>query len=266
MPPLFSIVTVCLNAGTGLRRTVESVLSQQCGDFELLIKDGGSTDGSIDDLPRDARIRIIRSPDQGIFDAMNHALDFVTGSFVHFLNAADLFLDDTVLRDVAAEIRRSEDTEFFYGDVICLGFNREFVRYPEHLSRYFLYTHMLCHQGWFVARATYLRLGKFKTESKIGGDQVFLYDAILGARIRYRHVARFTVRYDVRGISSNVAVQQHSKAFRNNARRKYYPGWERNLYAVLWGIRMAVRDVLTLPPLLRMFRWTQRQLHGGLEH
>ena len=55
----FSIITVCLNAGNDLSETVASVLSQTETDYELLIKDGGSTDGSLEKLPSDSHIRLV---------------------------------------------------------------------------------------------------------------------------------------------------------------------------------------------------------------
>jgi len=263
MTPLFSVITVSLNAGIALRQTVESALHQSCGDFELLVKDGGSKDGSLDLVPNDPRVRIVTAPDRGIFDAMNQALDLCTGRFIHFLNAADFYVDDRVLEDVAAEIGAAPETEFFYGDVIFPGFSREYIRYPSRLSRYFLHAHMLCHQGWFVSRQAYLRLGKFKLGAKSGGDQVFLYDAILGERMAYRHIPRFIARYDVHGFSSSLAVQAQSHNFRHAIRCKYYPAWERCLYRGVWRARSAARAVLSMPPFLHVFRRLQKLRFGG---
>lgn len=254
MSPLFSIVTVCLNAGEALRRTVESVLAQKFEDFEYLIKDGGSTDGSLDSLPSDPRIRIVRSRDHGIFDAMNQALDAAAGRYVHFLNAGDLFVDNKVLVDVQTQIARSPDTEFFYGDVIFPGCHRKHVCYPNRLSRNFLFSRMLCHQGWFVLRKLYLKVGKFKLGAQIGCDQVFLYDAILGAGAAYKHVFRFVVRYDVHGVSSSRSLKVQSAGFREASRRHYYPAWERGVYRTIWRLRLFLRACLSLPPFLALFQ------------
>jgi len=60
----FSIVVVCLNPGNKLRPTIKSVLCQQYGNYEIIIKDGGSTDGSLDTLPADSRIRIFKGKRQ----------------------------------------------------------------------------------------------------------------------------------------------------------------------------------------------------------
>jgi len=93
----FSIVVVCLNPGEKLLKTVQSVLNQKYGNYEIVVKDGGSTDGSLEQLPADSRIRVYTRPDSGIYDAMNQAMSYVTGQFVQFLNCGDLLHDDMVL-------------------------------------------------------------------------------------------------------------------------------------------------------------------------
>ena len=70
----FSIVVVCLNPGEKLLKTVQSVLNQKYGNYEIVVKDGGSTDGSLEQLPADSRIRVYTRPDCGIYDAMNQAM------------------------------------------------------------------------------------------------------------------------------------------------------------------------------------------------
>ena len=102
----FSIVVVCLNPGEKLLKTVQSVLNQKYGNYEIVVKDGGSTDGSLEQLPADSRIRVYTRPDSGIYDAMNQAMSYVTGQFVQFLNCGDLLHDDMVLERLAAVIER----------------------------------------------------------------------------------------------------------------------------------------------------------------
>ena len=71
----FSIITVCLNAGQDLLDTVQSTLGQTYENFEIIVKDGGSRDGSMEKLPADPRIRVVTRKDTGIYDAMNQAVD-----------------------------------------------------------------------------------------------------------------------------------------------------------------------------------------------
>ena len=102
----FSIVVVCLNAGNKLKMTVESILAQTYGDYEIIVKDGMSSDGCLDDLPEDKRIRVFQEKDRGIYDGMNQAVERAGGEYIYFLNCGDFFYDKDVLRRVEAEMRR----------------------------------------------------------------------------------------------------------------------------------------------------------------
>ena len=123
----FSIIVVCLNAGEKLRETIESILRQTEQDYEIIIKDGGSTDeitrtcldnyrrGEKTDLAEDAthfgqdlshsgQIRVYCSKDTGIYDAMNQAVQYVRGDYVLFLNCGDRFFDNEVLAQTKEQI------------------------------------------------------------------------------------------------------------------------------------------------------------------
>lgn len=115
MEPFFSIIIVCFQAGIELEKTVESVLSQTETDFEIIVKDGGSTDGAPGRLPKDARIRLFCGKDGGIYDAMNQAADKVRGRFVLFLNCGDYLYDNAVL----AGVRKAAESE--NGGKPCAG-------------------------------------------------------------------------------------------------------------------------------------------------
>ncbi len=116
----FSIIVVCLNAGERLRRTVESIRRQTEQDYEIVIKDGISTDETttqfLDALEQagesDPRLRVYRQEkDTGIYDAMNQAVEYAGGEYILFLNCGDSFYDDQVLAKVREQIEGRRDTE-----------------------------------------------------------------------------------------------------------------------------------------------------------
>ena len=84
----FTIVTVAYNAGEKLLKTVEDTLKQTYDDFEIIVKDGGSSDGSLEPVRKleSEKIKIFSGKDNGIYDAMNIAVKAATGDYVIFLN------------------------------------------------------------------------------------------------------------------------------------------------------------------------------------
>ncbi|MFR5296339.1 MAG: glycosyltransferase [Clostridium sp.] len=100
------MVVARLNAGRKLLPTVQSALDQRYEIMRSSAKDGGSSDGSLEQLPADSRIKVSVKPDKGIYDGMNQALEQVTGQYVLFLNCGDHFHDSRVLARMADVIER----------------------------------------------------------------------------------------------------------------------------------------------------------------
>lgn len=108
---LFSVVVVALNPGEKWRGTLQSIFAQKYNDFEIIYKDGRSRDGSWEALlaeyGADSRLRSFQEADKSIYDAMNQALDQVSGKYVLFLNCGDFFYDDRVLERTAEVIAKA---------------------------------------------------------------------------------------------------------------------------------------------------------------
>jgi glycosyltransferase involved in cell wall biosynthesis len=102
----FSIAVPSLDQGRYLSACLDSVAAQRDADFEVLIADGGSTDGSLeiiaDRMRSDARLRLVSTGDHGHADAINRALARASGDVLAFLNADDIYLSPDVLSTVAA--------------------------------------------------------------------------------------------------------------------------------------------------------------------
>lgn len=104
MEPLFSVITVTWNAASVISPTLRSVAEQSFTDYEYLVIDGASSDATLD-LVRRANIlntRIFSEPDNGLYDAMNKAIDRALGRYLIFLNAGDSFASSGVLKRLAA--------------------------------------------------------------------------------------------------------------------------------------------------------------------
>ena len=263
---LISIITVCLNAGSDLALTVNSVLGQSWRGFEYIIKDGLSDDGSIEQLPCDKRIRVIRKKDDGIFDAMSQALSFGSGKYTCFLNAGDVFYDTDVLKDVAASMEANPLIDFFYTDVVKLHSRAKYIYSPDSLSRYFLYTQMLCHQTWFVSREMQLKNGGYETNHKLGADYRMLLKLMLKDQIQYKRIPCFGVIYKGGGLSTDPALLEESEIWRQEIRDEYFSKKEKyyiNLKYTVWKLtKMLLYDHLLYRAIRTWRAWRAKRKHS----
>lgn len=186
-PPVFSIITVCLNAGDSLLDTIGSVLMQKFTDYNLIIKDGGSLDKSFDSIQDDIRIIKIQRNDNGIYDAMNQALEKATGQYVIFLNSGDLFYSNSVLGSFYDAIIYNNFPGLIYCDYTTTGLG-EYVQSPNKLTNFFLFRTMLCHQVCVVKRNYYNSVGYFDTSLHVEGDYDFLLRLIILNKVRHIHI------------------------------------------------------------------------------
>jgi glycosyltransferase involved in cell wall biosynthesis len=244
--PLFSIITVCLNAGPSLRATNDSVREQISGNFEHIVKDGGSKDDSVKELEMISRTgvaTVISRQDSGIYDAMNQALEVTRGKYVLFLNAGDTFYAPDVLLTLAPFCVGADGPSLVYTDHVTNG-KKKRVRSPPTLSRFFLYRTMLCHQVCFIRRKCFDELGGFDTALNIEGDFDFLVRLMLRPGARSQYVPIIGISSLGGGISSQPGMFPLMDREVTTVRKKYFHGTERLAWAALY--------VCTLPRLRRM--------------
>ncbi len=153
--PTLSIVTVVFNAKTELEQTLHHLQHQTFKDFELIIIDGGSTDGTCDVIKSYQHLVsfFVSEPDNGIYDAMNKGIRHATGDWITFLNAGDYYVDSDRLDYVFNAIQSQH--HFVYADMFLLTESGEKVRYlaAETLTRSSIAKGMIaCHQAMFVKR------------------------------------------------------------------------------------------------------------------
>ena len=186
-----SVVTVSFNAERTIATTIESVAAQDWPDFEHIIMDGGSSDGTaaVAERLRHDRLRFISEPDEGMYDAMNKGLRLATGDYVGFLNADDFLAAPDALRVVAAEAARGADC--IMGDTLLLdsdgrptgyiysarGFRPWWVKIGA----------MPPHPSFYARRELLLAAGGFGMGFAIAAD----FDLI--ARLILNHQASWTV-------------------------------------------------------------------------
>ncbi|MDL2267236.1 glycosyltransferase [Desulfovibrio sp. OttesenSCG-928-G15] len=215
----FTIISSVLNSGPSLKDTVHSVFTQTYSNFEHIIQDGCSSDGSTDFLRAmaDERLRVFQEKDSGIYDAWNKALEKAEGDWAIFLGAGDLLLTPTVLEQCAAQLANAPaHTVLAYGGMLMGPRGKAEQRVQRTLRTVYsrLSTHMsIPFTATFVRVCELKRLG-FDSSFRIAGD----YDFVVRA-ISHDNVLRlpFMVSFmEDGGVSSNEA---YTALFKQERRR-----------------------------------------------
>ncbi len=219
--PLVSIITVCYNALATLPATAESLFSQTSQNYEWIVVDGASTDGSLAWLEENCgrMSSFVSERDNGIYDAMNKAVKLARGAWVFFLNADDRFADREVLADIARELQSAVKGEgIVFGDAIYTDGTREWPRAFHWVTGRNLVYGDLCHQVIFARRELFSTVGGFDTTLRINADFEWLLRVVKHG-FSLRHVKR-NVAYFYKG-GAHVKAAVASEIERFTVRHRY---------------------------------------------
>ncbi len=184
---LMSVVSVCYNNRAGLEETWASVRGQSFQEWEWIVIDGASADGTEAFLRSigDARLQWVSERDGGIYDAMNKGLTRAEGDYVTFLNSGDAFGGPDVLAEVARAAQAGGLPDLCYGDAYEKAPDGGLLRkaaLPHRRVWYGMFTH---HQAMFYRRA-FVDAQRYPTDYKVGGDYAFTAQVLArGGRARY---------------------------------------------------------------------------------
>lgn len=209
--PMFSIIIPTLNVAAVLPACLDSIARQTCGDFELVLVDGGSTDETLDIANIFApnlgeRLIIHRDTDQGVYDAMNRGVDLATGTWLLFLGADDSLYEADTLARVAAFIGEHEPSDLVYGDVIMRSTNFRWGGAFD-LDR-LLFKRNICHQAIFYRRGLFGTIGPYNLRYRVLADWDFNIRCFSNPALvtRYMHVV--VASYNEFGGLSNTIVDK----------------------------------------------------------
>lgn len=234
--PFFSIIIVSYQAAATIRETVESVLMQSFSDYEIIVKDACSTDGTLEQLPEDPRIRVYATRDKGIYDGMNEAVGYARGNYLCFLNCGDHFFDGNVLQMIWETAKDCTVPSIVYGDY-CRGGIRN--KQPATVTPAYLYRSPLCHQSEFFHRALFAR-GGYDPSYPIMADHEFALRTFF-AGTPFAYVSCAVCDYLGGGVSESPRNTERRLAENASLQRKYFTRQQR----LRWNLKMA----LTLRPL-----------------
>lgn len=224
-----SIITATYNSALTVKDTLNSIIGQDQTDYECVVVDGGSTDGTVDIIREyeerfGGRMKWISEPDKGIYDAMNKGLRMATGDVVGILNSDDFFSSTDILSTVARGI---EGVDAVYGDV-------HFVK-PDNLQKCVRYYSskafrpwmmrlgfMPAHPSFYCRREVYEKYGIFDSSFRIAADFELLLRLIFVNRISTRYICKDFVTMRTGGASTSGLyshrriLSEHFRAYRQN--------------------------------------------------
>lgn len=274
--PKVSIVTINLNNASGLEKTIESVIGQTFRDWELIVVDGGSTDGSVEWIRRhEARIaRWVSEPDRGVYHAMNKGLEWIRGDYVQFLNSGDWLVDSEVLARIFGENKFKED--FLYGDVMRpheVEGRKVWVQ-PDELTLACFFDQGINHQTIFYKKELFDVLGKYDEAYKIVADWDFNLRMLLAGRST-RHLPFAVAYYDWPGISADQldrSSREKEIMLKRRLPASVYPDYERLQYLKSECRRLhnfesmlaSIRSANLLFNYVRMTKWCGHKWLGRM--
>ncbi|MBD2752575.1 glycosyltransferase family 2 protein [Spirosoma validum] len=210
-----SIITVNYNNAPGLAKTIDSVIGQQCDEFEYIIIDGGSTDGSVEMIRQfESKIAYwVSEPDSGIYQAMNKGIVQAKGEYCQFLNSGDYLLRPDVTERMLTNV--TPDCSILYGNKIRRynGVDRVEKSYAgRRITLFDMYVSTLFHAPTYIKKTLFDRYGLYDETLKIVSDWKFYLIAVglNNETVLYRDID--VVWFDSQGISStNKALDRQER-------------------------------------------------------
>lgn len=204
---LISIITINLNNKDGLLQTLKSVLLQQQKNFEFVVVDGESNDGSIELIEnyKSCFDKIVVEKDNGIYHAMNKAIKLVTGKFVLFLNSGDTLVDNQVLFNLTSTLSNTKaDIVYCRPNLINDKGERLEDGTPVVLSFDYFLLSTLNHQSTFIRRELFTKLGSYDLKYRYVADFEFWIRAFLNDKNCFEYNPTIISNYQLIGVSSKI--------------------------------------------------------------
>lgn len=233
----YSIITVCFNEASNIRRTCESIRSQTVNDFEWIVIDGGSTDETLNILGeyQDQISYLVSEPDDGIYYAMNKGIMKATGEYLLFLNGGDCFASEQVLELV----KRAPRKDILYGDLILVGNDgkRKTKTFPDILKDNYLMSEWMPHPSSFFCKRLFERYGLYDDSFRIAADYEYFVRVLFQKKATSYHLNAPLAEFRMDGISCQAKSQELLKKERHLIRKRYFSTYRRSFKSFRRDIR-----------------------------
>jgi len=210
-----------------LIQTISSVRNQSFKDFEYIIIDGQSHDGSQKIIQQNEDIVSywISEPDRGIYHAMNKGILASKGTYLLFLNSGDALEGNDVLSKVSNVLNKGYS--IVYGNKVEIQKNGlvKLVKYPSRITSFYMKIKFISHQTTFTKRQTLIDLNLYDESFSIAADTAFLIKAIFKYHVSYKYKNVTIARFNTEGISSQQKNRKIVFDERDRALKLYLSAW-----------------------------------------
>jgi glycosyltransferase involved in cell wall biosynthesis len=232
--PKLSIITINLNNKEGLRLTIESVIKQTFKQFEYIVIDGASTDGSatIIEQYQDQIDHVVIEKDNGIYNAMNKGIKIAKGDYLLFLHSGDWLFENDALQNAFALI--NPDASVCSADIyVNDGKTVTGFLNPEAINCSFFIYGNLYHQASFIKRKMFEKYGGYNEANKVVSDWEFFILILVLKGEPYQHLPIWLSVYNLFGISNNPKMEIVHKKERKEVLNALIPPVVQNEIAAL---------------------------------
>lgn len=238
-----SIITINYNNHDGLQKTIDSVISQSYRDYEWIVIDGGSIDGSKELIEENLHYISyhVSEPDKGIYNAMNKGILASHGEYLLFLNSGDSLFDKDVLERVVPLLK---DKDIYVGRINSLGKDNASEEEqadlsPEGILRKLTFT-WIPHQASFFKRTVFDEYGLYREDKRIASDWWAYYNSLVLGNATIAPLPLIISNYDVGGISAtnySFAVEEQNSLLKEHPLINVYFRFYRDYKEIVEALR-----------------------------
>ena len=220
---IITIITVCLNSSSTIKNTLNSLLNQNFTEFEYIVIEGNSNDGTLNILSdyklkfkkKKISYRVISENDNGIYDAFNKGIKLARGEFIGILNSDD-FYEENILEVVIKNIINNKNVDIFYGFLRLImddGLELQTYRYryenflANFNSRIFSAAQ---HPSCFISKKLYNNIGLYDLQYESASDYDFLLRAKLSGA-KFFPIDKIITNFRLGGYSNTI--EDHKKSY-----------------------------------------------------
>lgn len=204
-----SLITINRNNAIGLEKTMQSVAVQTFKEFEYIVVDGASTDGSVDVIKNNeqefAHLKWVSEPDKGIYNAMNKGLRMATGDYIQILNSADCLADSGAIERMLVNLEKKGYPSMLYGNMVkCFPDGRKMVDKcfaGQEITMLGMYYGSLNHDPTYICRDLFDKYGYYDESLRIVSDWKWFLQAIVIGGEKPQYVDETVTLFDMTGIS-----------------------------------------------------------------